>query len=168
MQIGKGVEWAVHACAVLGALGPGEGLRAEALAEYHGVPAAYMAKQLQALSKAGLVETSRGAKGGYRLSRAAHEISLWDVMAAVEGSRPAFTCTEIRQNGPCGAAPEKCKEPCPIARSFAQAEAAYRAVLKKVSIEDMAAEAAAGMTQADMERIIHWAADNVTKVKTAG
>ncbi len=166
MQIGKGVEWAVHACALLGALGENEGLRAEALAAYHGVPRAYMAKQLQALSKAGLVQTVKGARGGYRLARAPGEISLWDIMAAVEGSGPAFTCTEIRQNGPCGAAPEACKTPCPIARGFREAETAYRAVLKGITVADMARDAAADMTEDQAMRIMTWAQANVVRLQS--
>ena len=41
------------------------------LAEYHGVPAPYLAKHLQALSRAGIVESSPGPRGGYRLARPA-------------------------------------------------------------------------------------------------
>ena len=93
MQISRGVEWAAHAASLLATLPEGMGLRAEALAQYHGVPQAYMAKQMQALSKAGLVHTSRGRQGGYRLAKPAEEITLWDIMAAIEGKSPAFTCT---------------------------------------------------------------------------
>ena len=54
MRMNKGVEWAVHACALLAPLGAGRGLSLAALADYHGVPLPYMAKQMQLLSKAGL------------------------------------------------------------------------------------------------------------------
>lgn len=56
MRINKGVEWAAHACAVLVPLWPDRGLSLAALAEFHDVPEPYMAKQMQALSRAGLVE----------------------------------------------------------------------------------------------------------------
>ena len=62
MKINSGVEWAAHACALLATLPPGWSLSAQALAAYHEVPPAYMAKQLQALSKAGIVKSNRGAK----------------------------------------------------------------------------------------------------------
>lgn len=140
MQISKGVEWAVHAAALLNGLPAGRGLKAEALARYHGVPAAYMAKQLQALSKAGITQTSRGAHGGYRLAKPADEISLWDITAAVDGKGPAFRCTEIRQNGPCGLKPEDCKRPCQIAAAFASAERAFRDSLAAVSLADLAGQ----------------------------
>ncbi|MEP3226908.1 MAG: Rrf2 family transcriptional regulator [Parasphingorhabdus sp.] len=140
MQISKGVEWAAHAAALLNGLPAGRGLKAEALARYHGVPAPYMAKQLQALSKAGITKTSRGAHGGYRLAKPADEISLWDITAAVDGNGPAFRCTEIRQNGPCGLKSQDCKRPCQIASAFASAEQAFRNSLAAVSLADLAGQ----------------------------
>ena len=55
MRLSQGVEWAAHACVILAAVGQGRALNKAALAEYHGVPAPYMAKQMQLLSKAGIV-----------------------------------------------------------------------------------------------------------------
>lgn len=101
MQIGRGVEWASHACVLLCAVPPDSGLPAAAIAEYFDVPPQYMAKHLQLLAAAGLVTSHRGRKGGYRLARPANDISLWDIMVAVEGGAPAFRCRNIRQNGPC-------------------------------------------------------------------
>ena len=137
MQISKGVEWACHAAALMSALPEGKALKADALARYHGVPAAYMAKQLQALSKAGIVQSSRGKKGGYRLAKVPAEISLWDITEAIEGRQPAFRCAEIRQNGPCAARKESCKTPCVIASSFLAAEMAFRGSLKSVTLMEI-------------------------------
>src|SRR6516164_2591440 len=108
MRINKGVEWAVHACALLAPLPPGAGLSLAALAEFHGVPEPYMAKQMQALSQSGLVRTSRGKTGGYALARPTDAISLWDITIAIDGAVPAFRCTEIRQNGPCAVKKRDC------------------------------------------------------------
>src|SRR4051795_8446042 len=99
MQLGQGVEWAVHCCTVLAMVPPDRTLPAARLAEYHGVPPAYMAKHLQALAQAGIVESVSGRRGGYRLARPADKISVLDVVVAVEGDRPAFRCTEIRRRG---------------------------------------------------------------------
>jgi len=140
LQISKGVEWAAHAAVMMIALPEGRGLKAEALARYHDVPTAYMAKQLQALSKAGIAQSSRGAHGGYRLAKPATDITLWDITAAIEGHTPAFRCTEIRQNGPCGLKKQDCKSPCQIASAFAVAERAFRDSLKTVTLADLAAQ----------------------------
>ncbi|WP_422342699.1 RrF2 family transcriptional regulator [Parasphingorhabdus sp.] len=156
MQISKGVEWAAHAAALLNGLPPGRGLKAEALARYHGVPAAYMAKQLQALSKAGITQTSRGAHGGYRLAKPADEISLWDITAAVDGKGPAFRCTEIRQNGPCGLKRSDCKRPCQIAAAFAAAEKAFRESLAAISLADLAGQVVNDSEPDHLFAIMNW------------
>ncbi len=156
MQISKGVEWAVHAAALMAALPEGRGLKAAALARYHELPAAYMAKQLQALSKAGLVHSSRGANGGYRLAKPATDISLWDITAAVDGAQPAFRCSEIRQNGPCALERKDCRAPCQIAAAFASAEQAFRDSLKAVSLADIGTQFATESPQEHLLDIFHW------------
>lgn len=156
MKINKGVEWAAHACALLGVLPRGWALSADALAAYHDVPPAYMAKQMQALSAAGLVVSSRGAAGGYRLARAPDAITLKDVFLAVEGGAPSFRCSEVRQNGPCGAAKAACKRPCGIAASFYAAEAAFRDALAGVTIADVTASAAASSDAGKAAKIAAW------------
>jgi len=154
VQISKGVEWAVHAASMLIALPPGRGLKAAALARYHGVPAAYMAKQMQALSKAGIVQSARGAHGGYRLAKTA--ISLWDITAAVDGARPAFRCTEIRQNGPCGLKQADCKAPCQIAAAFAVAEETFRSSLRSVTLADIAMQVARDSAPDRLQKVMGW------------
>ena len=156
MQLSKGVEWACHAAALMSAMPEGRTLRAEALAKYHGVPAAYMAKQLQAMSKAGLVHSARGAKGGYRLAVSPANINLWDITQAIEGSKPAFRCSEIRQNGPCPARKEACDTPCPIAASFQIAETAYRDALRNISLIDIGVKVLDGKTPEEMARVMAW------------
>jgi len=163
MKIGKGVEWAAHACAVLALLPPGAALSREALAEFLGVPPPYLAKQLQALSRAGLVATQRGASGGYRLARNVEAISLWDVTAAVEGTAPSFRCTEIRRNGPCGASPAECPSPCDIAAAFQNAEAMFRETLAAVPLTQVVAGATAVATDKRKKEISVWIDRYATK-----
>src|SRR5688572_29989943 len=105
MRMSEGIEWAIHCCAVLAVVPPDVALPAGRLAEFHGVPPAYLAKHLQALASAGILESVAGRRGGYRLGRPASAIRLLDVVDAVEGGDPAFTCTEIRQRGPAALDP---------------------------------------------------------------
>ncbi len=162
MKIGKGVEWAAHACAVLALLPPGAALSRECLADYLGVPPPYLAKQLQALSRAGLVLTQRGAAGGYQLARDAETISLWDITAALEGTAPRFRCTEIRRNGPCGASSAECPAPCDIAAAFQQAESVYRETLAAVPLTQVVAGATAVATDGRKQRIGDWIQQNAS------
>lgn len=138
MRLGEGVEWALHCCTLLATLPPDRPLPAARLAEFHGVPAAYLAKHLQALARAGIVESLAGRKGGYRLARPATRITLLDVVEAVEGDEPAFNCAEIRQRGPAALESGAYKVTCSIARTMWAAEAQWRIELKKKSIADIA------------------------------
>jgi|SRR5580658_7909026 Rrf2 family protein len=156
MKIAEGVEWAAHACAVLAALPAGRGLNAAALASFHELPPAYMAKHLQALSRAGIVTAVRGAQGGYALARPASEISLWDIQAAISGSRPSFQCQDIRRKGPC-AAYSPSGVPCAIACAFAAAERAYRDQLSSTSLSELVRQVAAGYGPSGRETFRTWA-----------
>ena len=160
MKIGKGVEWAAHTCALLAALPPDAALSGEALADFLGVPPPYLAKQLQALSRAGIVTAKRGAAGGYRLASKPETLSLWDVTAAIEGATPSFRCTEVRRNGPCGASPSECSKPCPIAAAFLRAETGYRAALSTVRLTDVIAGVAKEANSARKRRIAAWIEQN--------
>jgi Rrf2 family protein len=164
MRMSQGVEWAVHACTVLAPLPPGRGLSLAALAEFHGVPPAYMAKQMQALSRAGIVRTSRGKTGGYALARPASEITLWQVARAIDGPEPAFRCSEIRQRGPCAAKRKDCRHACPIAAAFAVAEAAWRGALEAVTIAGLVAEVGATAKPDHIGEILAWFGSNVTEL----
>lgn len=136
MKMSGGVEWALHCCVVLTAAD--RPVPAQRLAELHGVSASYLAKQLQALSRARLVRSAQGQSGGYVLTRSATEVTVLDVVEAVDGARPAFVCTEIRQRGPMATPRESCLAPCAISRAMAAADEAWRSALRDVSIADLA------------------------------
>ena len=142
MQLGKGVEWTTHICTILALLPEGKGINVDALADHFEVPSAYLAKQMQLLRRAGIVESVRGKRGGYRLAKSVDAITLLDIVRAIEGPMPAFRCTEIRQNGPCGLKPADCKRPCEVASAFAKAEEAYREALRAQTLAGIIREAA--------------------------
>jgi Rrf2 family protein len=163
MRMSQGVEWAVHACAVLAALGKGRALSAAALAEFHGIPAPYMAKQMQLLSRAGIVSTSRGKAGGYSLARAPGQINLWQIARAIEGPAPLFRCSEIRQRGPCAARRDECRRPCDIAAAFARAETAWRSELERIMLSDIAAAALIGKSPESLQAAGQWLTGRATQ-----
>lgn len=69
--------------------GSGEPVRMRDLAEAHGIPNQFLVQIMLQLKGAGLVASTRGASGGYRLLRSPERITLGEVMAIVEGeSRP--------------------------------------------------------------------------------
>jgi Rrf2 family protein len=154
VRLSGGVEWALHCCVVL------SGLRrpvpAAKLAEFHDVSPSYLAKQLQALSRAGLVRSVQGQSGGYLLTRAASDITVLDVVEAVDGDVRTFVCTEVRQRGPLAAEPASCTAPCSIARVMWDADRAWREALRAVSIAELAADVSR-MSGADvLPRVRAW------------
>lgn len=136
----EGVEWALHACTVLATLPTDQALPAAKLAELHDVPPAYLAKHLQATAAAGITRSVAGRRGGYRLAKPPAEITLLDVVLAVDGDASAFRCTEIRQQGPVAGPPASYRQPCGIARAMWRAEDAWRAELAGTTIADLVTE----------------------------
>jgi Rrf2 family protein len=154
VKMSGGVEWAVHCCVVLSQAD--EPVSAQRLAEFHGISRTYLAKTLQALSRAGLVETVEGRVGGYRLARSAADLTVLDIVQVVDGPEPAFRCTEIRQNGPFATPPEQCKRPCGVSLVMAKAEGAWRASLRSVTIADLAAQVARSADEPTQEAVREW------------
>jgi len=142
MKFSEGVEQAIHSVSMLAGLSADGVLSAAALAEFHGVSASYLLKHLQALSGAGILQTVPGPKGGYRLARAPNEITLLDIVLAVEGPAPAFRCTEIRRRGPNPVGAHLFAKPCAVNAAMLRAERAYRAELARVTITDLQADLA--------------------------
>lgn len=138
MKLSGGVEWALHCCVVLTtARAP---VPMTQLAELHDVSSSYLAKQLQAMSRAGIVRSVQGHFGGYLLTRPATEITVLDVVEAVDGGGSTFVCTEIRQRGPLATSPEDCVKECPVARAMIRADGAWREALRATTIADLVAD----------------------------
>jgi Rrf2 family protein len=140
MRFSDGVEWSVHSCLVLAALPAGAGLPGAKLAEFHGLPAAYLAKHLQALAREGIVESVPGRGGGYRLARPAVDITVAEVVTAIEGHRSAFRCSEIRKRGPGAGDACEYEAACLVSRVMGGAEQAWQAELGKWTLADLALE----------------------------
>lgn len=138
MRMSEGVEWGLHSCVLLGWLSP-EPAPAGKLAAYYDLPPAYLNKQLQALARAGIVESIPGPRGGFRLARRPDRITVMDVVAAIEGPEDAFRCQEIRQQAPVALPPEHYRAPCSIAATMRRAELAWRRELAASSIADIIA-----------------------------
>lgn len=131
------VEWALHCCAILAGLPAGRYLSTKALAEFHGVPKEYLSKALQHLSQAGLVDTTLGPSGGYRLARPPAELTFLDIVEAVEGPARTFVCSNIRANNPCRPKGYCESGPCAVARIMWEADEAWREKLRSVKLSDL-------------------------------
>lgn len=90
MVLPQTVEYALRAAVWLASCE--EGQTAGRIAAATKVPVSYLLKVLQSLSRAGLVRAKRGVRGGFVLARAASEISLLDVLSAIEPMRRIDRC----------------------------------------------------------------------------
>ena len=86
MQISAKVDYGVRALLVLAATS--EPMTAEALAKDQGLPGKFLGVILNDLRRAGIVVSHRGREAGYNLARPGSEITLADVIRALEGPLP--------------------------------------------------------------------------------
>ena len=139
MKLSEGVEWGLHCVNVLAALPPGATLPTKVLAECYGLSETYLSKHLRALTNARIIESLPGPKGGYRLQRPPQEITVLEVVEAIDGREPLFRCTEIRQQGPLAHESKAYRLPCAIHVTMARAEKAWREALRTQTIADIIA-----------------------------
>src|SRR5208337_4232674 len=90
-MISQTAEYALRAVVVLGRQ-PGRPMTTQDVARVSRVPADYLSKVLQALGRAGLVEARRGLRGGYVLTRPLDELTVYDVIQAVDPLKRIHEC----------------------------------------------------------------------------
>ena len=70
----------------------GQPVQVRTISERHGIPAPFLVQILQDFKRAGLVSSTRGASGGYRLNSAPEAVSLAEVLEIVEGPNQQTNC----------------------------------------------------------------------------
>lgn len=99
MQITRQADYAVRAVLYLAQLGPEQRAATSQIAQDEQIPPSFLAKIVSQLSVAGLLQTSRGARGGVSLARAPRDISLLEVVEAIDG--PIYLNECVANNGLC-------------------------------------------------------------------
>jgi Rrf2 family protein len=85
MQITRQADYALRAVIYLSRLGPEQRAATSQIAIDQRIPPSFLAKIVSQLSVAGLLQTSRGARGGVSLARSHQEISVLEVVEAIDG-----------------------------------------------------------------------------------
>lgn len=106
---------------------------AKDMADAYGIPPEALAKILQRLAKAGLLHSQHGTNGGYTLARAAHTISAFEVIQAIDGPLFITSCVTVR--GECGQSNR-----CNIREPLRKVNESIEAVLKRIKVSHMREE----------------------------
>jgi Rrf2 family iron-sulfur cluster assembly transcriptional regulator len=132
LQLTKRSDYAIRASIALAGEGPGAGfLSAPRIAERMHIPATFIPQVLGDLTRAGIVETATGKRGGYRLSRPARRLPVLEVIEAVEG--PSRTGRCVLGDHACDGT-----RPCALHPTWEAAQAAFIDVLAGTSLADLA------------------------------
>src|SRR5689334_16353604 len=90
MRVSAKAEYACIAMLELAAnFGEPQPVRVKVIADAHGIPLRFLVQILLQLKTAGLVASVRGAAGGYQLARTPREITLIDIIGAIDAEQPA-------------------------------------------------------------------------------
>ena len=133
MELTSKSEYAIHGLYYLAAKPLNQVTYVGEIAADQNVSESYLAKVLQMLTRKGLLMSFRGTSGGYMLARPPEEITLMDVVEAVEGKTRIFLCSAIKTS--CSLGVE-----CFITRIFDKAERQMFEVLEEITLKDIVDE----------------------------
>ncbi len=136
MQITRQADYAVRAVLHLARNGNSERAATSMIAKEQNIPPSFLAKIISQLSIAGLLHTSRGARGGVTLAREPKDITLLEVVEAIDGPIQLNEC--VSNDGIC-----TFEENCPIRPVWCDAQDELVKRLKGTSFADMLARSVA-------------------------
>jgi len=131
MRLSKRTDYGLMAIRHLAMLPGGAYLSAREIALEHRIPPALLAKLLQRLARKGLVSSHHGTKGGYQIARPARDITLREVIEAIEGPVAIIECLD-----PCkGECPQD--STCTVKRPLHEIQRRIAEVLGRTTLGDL-------------------------------
>jgi Rrf2 family protein len=134
MQITRQADYAVHAVLYLAQMKHGDRTATSTVAKEQHIPPSFLAKIVSQLSIAGLLHTSRGVRGGVRLAREPQDITLLEVIEAIDGPIQLNEC--VGSGGVC-----MFGDHCPIKSVWCQAQEELVARLRNTDFGQLLAKA---------------------------
>jgi Rrf2 family transcriptional regulator, cysteine metabolism repressor len=115
------------------------------IAERDGLPLAYLEHLVARLRKAGLIDSRRGSRGGYMLARAAEEITMAEVVEALEGSIAPIECISQAPDGSIVCSRESADDPahphvCPTKLLWTRVRLSIVSTLVQTTLADLLAD----------------------------
>ncbi len=130
MQITRQADYALRAMLYLSRIPLNERAATSQIAEVQDIPASFLAKIISQLSIAGLIHTSRGARGGVSLARDPQEISVLEVVEAIDGPIALNECTHGTGSCPFG-------EDCPLQPIWCDAQSELVQKLRNTNFAEL-------------------------------
>jgi Rrf2 family transcriptional regulator, cysteine metabolism repressor len=141
MMFSTKAEYGIRVMAHLASQADGAGEEAHpislgSIADAEGLPLAYLEHLVQRLRKAELVESRRGAHGGYTLARPAADITMAEVVAALEGDIAPIECITADADGALICAREGAA-PCPTKLLWTRVQGSIVRTLNEMTLDDL-------------------------------
>ena len=127
MKLSSKTHYGLIACHILGKNYPDTPVSASTLEAHISVSGKYLEKIMRMLSKRNIVSANRGASGGYYLSRSPKEISVGEIVRALEDDMEIIEC--VKDGGKC-----KC---CPTSKVWKTLYAGINSILDSMTLEQM-------------------------------
>ena len=120
-----------------GADGAEQPISLGSIADAEGLPLAYLEHLVQRLRKADLVASRRGAHGGYTLARPADDITMAEVVAALEGEIAPIECITADADGVLTCSREAGAAPCPTKLLWTRVQGSIVRTLNDMTLDDL-------------------------------
>jgi Rrf2 family protein len=140
MQITRQADYALRAMLYLAQLEPGQRAATSQIAEKQRIPPSFLAKIISQLSIAGLIHTSRGARGGVSMARSPEAISMLEVVEAIDGPIALNECSQSADVCPFGGN-------CPLRVIWCGTQIELIEKLRKTTFTQVLAQMAAAQTK---------------------
>ncbi len=139
MKVSKQEEYGLRILVLIARAGPDEGLSIPQLSELEGLSEPYVAKLTRAMRLQGLVQSTRGHKGGYVLAKSADQITISEILIALGGSvfEEDYRRERIRAGLPCTHT-----EGCPICSLWKTIQHTLDRLLGKITLADLSSNPA--------------------------
>ena len=140
MKLSKKSEYALRALTRLGAPGAPAQMSIQELAQQEQIPKKFLEQVLLALKNAGILHSSRGKTGGYSLQRAPREVSLGEILRAVDGPVLPLPCMSETSPMTCPECPTR--ENCWLRAVMSEVDQEVTTLLDRVNLVALCRRAA--------------------------
>jgi Rrf2 family iron-sulfur cluster assembly transcriptional regulator len=133
LRFSRTADYGLRAALAIGTAPPGERVKRQSIARATNAPASVLAQALASMTRAGLLSARSGRNGGYRLARPASEVTIHDIVVAIDDEDAADQC--VLRGGSC-----MWEDVCPFHTFLTDARKSFLDALRATTLADLVAE----------------------------